>query len=248
MKVSKKRRKKGTGLRMVYNGTQSVDKRENPRVNVEVLTVLSPSSNKDSVITGQIQNISLGGIGVRAKAPSSFSGIFRMGDEVEFSTAEDYFEFHGAGWVAWTSPPGDMAGIWFGQLSEENNKVLEQVLRLPHSPARIWKGKVRAEGVEMIASVHLNLPAYNKPGKWHGTGIAERSWKNQSRPDLIETNIGMMKILKQISEPGGLFAIEFKGMGVPKGPLAAETGILMDSGGSARPAGRFSSISDRIVR
>ena len=248
MKVSKKRCKKGTGLRMVYNGTQSVDKRENPRVNVEVLTVLSPSSNKDSVITGQIQNISLGGIGVRAKAPSSFSGIFRKGDEVEFSTAEDYFEFHGAGWVAWTSPPGDMAGIRFGQLSEENKRVLEQLLRLPPSPARIWKGKVRAEGLEMIASVHLNLPAYNKPGKWHGTGIAERSWKNLSRPDLIETNIGMMKILKQISEPGGLFAIEFKGMGVPKGPLAAEIGILMDSGGSARPAGRLSSISDRIVR
>jgi len=40
--------------------------------------------------------------------------------------------------------------------------------------------------------------------------IAERSWKNQSRPDLIETNIGMMKILKQISEAGRLFAIEFK--------------------------------------
>jgi len=242
MKVSKKRRKKGTGLRMVCNGTQSVDKRENPRVNVEVLTVLSPSSNKDSVITGQIQNISLGGIGVRAKAPSSFSGIFRKGDEVEFSTAEDYFEFHGAGWVAWTSPPGDMAG------SEENKRVLEQLLRLPPSPAKLWKGRVRAEGLEMIASVHLNLPAYNKPGKWHGTGIAERSWKNPSRPDLLETNIGMMKILKQISEPGGLFAIEFKGMGVPKGPLAAETGIFMDSGGSARPAGRLSSISDRILR
>jgi len=124
MKYLKKRRKKGTGLRMVYNGTQSVDKRENPRVNVEVLTVLSPSSNKDSVITGQISEYL--SRWDRGEGKSAFELQWHLpdGDEVEFSTAEDYFEFPWSGMGCMDLPAGDMAGIRFGQLSEENKKVL----------------------------------------------------------------------------------------------------------------------------
>lgn len=86
----------------------------------------------------------------------------------------------------------------------------------------LWKGKVRVEGLEMVASVQISLPTSNKLGKWHGSGISEKSWENLTRNNLIETNIGTIKILKQVSDPGGIFSIEFKGIGIPEGPLAKE--------------------------
>ena len=218
----------------------SIEKRENPRINIEAPATITSFFNKDFVAAGQIWNISVGGIGVKAKTPPSFSGIFREGDEVEFSTTEDRFKFHGAGRVAWTSPPGDKAGIKFTQLTEQNRGVLERLLWLSPSYTKLWKGKVRAEGLEMIASVHVSLPGYNKPGKWYGNGISEKPWGHLPEAKSIETNIGRVKILKQISEPSGLFAVEFKGMGIPTGPLAIEVGIVKDSAGPVPPAGRLS--------
>ena len=40
--------------------------------------------------------------------------------------------------------------------------------------------------------------------------------------NFIQTNIGTIKIVKEVSELKGLFAIEFKGIGAPQGPLARE--------------------------
>lgn len=43
--------------------------------------------------------------------------------------------------------------------------------------AALWKGKVSAEGLEMVASVYISLPTINKSGKWHGSGISEKPWR-----------------------------------------------------------------------
>jgi hypothetical protein len=87
-------------------------------------------SNERSVTSGWIYNISLDGAAVKANKPSSFSGVLREGDEIQFRTQEDYFEFHGRARVTWTSPRGDMVGIKFSQLSQRSKEALEELLRL----------------------------------------------------------------------------------------------------------------------
>ena len=111
-------------------GIHSIERRKNPRAYIEVLTLIAHPSIKSSMILGWIHNISFGGAGVIARIPSSFRGFFQEGDKIQFRTREDYFEFHGSGKVAWTSPPGNMVGIKFGQLSQECKEALEELLRL----------------------------------------------------------------------------------------------------------------------
>jgi hypothetical protein len=109
---------------------QSSERRKNPRAYIQALTLITPPSNKRSIISGWIHNISLDGAGVLAKKPSSFRGVIREGDEVRFRTQEDYFEFRGRGKVTWTSPQGDMVGIQFSQLGQRSREALEELLRL----------------------------------------------------------------------------------------------------------------------
>lgn len=117
-------------FQMVHNGRQFSEKRESPRVSVDLLTFMNPLFSKVSIISGWIVSISCGGIGVRAKMPSSFKGIFQVGDEVELIVYEDYFKFTGGGKVMWISPAGDLAGIKFSQLRQENRKALDEILGL----------------------------------------------------------------------------------------------------------------------
>ena len=112
------------------NDMQSIERRKNPRAYVQALTLITPPSNKRSIISGWIHNISLDGAGVKAKKPSSFRDLLQEGDEIRFRAQEDYFEFRGRGKVLWTSPQGDMVGIKFGQLSQRSREALEELLRL----------------------------------------------------------------------------------------------------------------------
>ena len=109
---------------------QSIERRKNPRAYVLALTLITLSPNKGSIISGWIHNISLDGAGVKAKEPSSFRGVLKKGEEIQFSTQENYFEFQGRGKVTWTSPQGDMVGIKFSELGQRSKEELEEVLRL----------------------------------------------------------------------------------------------------------------------
>jgi len=59
-------------------------------------------------------------------------------------------------------------------------------------------------------------------GEWYGGGISKRPWPDH---ELIDTNIGTIKIINQTPNSNDLFTIEFKGYGLPQGPLAAEMGL-----------------------
>jgi hypothetical protein len=74
---------------------------------------MNPSSCKASIMSGWTQSLSCGGIGISAKIPSSFKGIFQEGDEVEFIVYEDCFKIQGAGKIEWISA----GGVWWGSSS-----------------------------------------------------------------------------------------------------------------------------------
>ncbi len=107
-----------------------IERRKNPRAYIRALTLITQPSNRRSTISGWMHNISLDGVGVKAKEPSGFDGVLRKGDEIQFRSQENYFEFHGRGRVTWTSPQGDMVGINFSQLGQKSKKALEELLRL----------------------------------------------------------------------------------------------------------------------
>jgi len=109
---------------------QSIERRKNPRAYVLAMTIITLSPNEGSTISGWIRNISLDGAGVKAKEPLSFSGVLKKGEEIQFRTQEDYFEFQGRGRITWTSPRGDMVGIKFSQLGQRSKEELEELLRL----------------------------------------------------------------------------------------------------------------------
>jgi len=115
---------------MIHDGCQSFEKREHPRAYIKVLTFMNPSFSKASTMSGWIQSLSRGGIGVRAKIPSNFKEILQEGDEVEFIVYEDYFKIQGRGKIAWISTVGGMVGIKFNQLSQENKKAVDKLLKL----------------------------------------------------------------------------------------------------------------------
>lgn len=98
---------------MMDDGRQSFEKREHTRTYLKVLTFMNPSSCKASIMSGWTQSLSCGGIGISAKIPSSFKGIFQEGDEVEFIVYEDCFKIQGAGKIEWISA----GGVWWGSSS-----------------------------------------------------------------------------------------------------------------------------------
>ena len=109
---------------------QSIEKRKNPRAYIQVRTLITTSSDKNSEMSGWIHNVSLEGVGVKGRTHSSFDGVFQEGDEIDFRTGEDYFELNGRGRIAWISPPRDMMGIKFILLYQKSKEALEELLRL----------------------------------------------------------------------------------------------------------------------
>ncbi len=114
------------GAEMIYNGFHSIDKRENPRKKLEVQLIVNPL-NTPYFIWGGVQNISLGGIGVKNRIPPS---PFEKEEEVRFFVNRDDLVLNGEGKVVWTSDTQGEVGIKFTQLAEETRRSLEEFLRL----------------------------------------------------------------------------------------------------------------------
>ncbi len=113
--------------KMIYDGVQSTDRRENSRRNFKGPIAISYPRNTVSIILGWIQNISVGGIRVKTAIPCS---SFQKGDEVRFIINEEYFLLEGEGVIFWISPLKDAVGIKFSQLAEKERRSLEEFLRL----------------------------------------------------------------------------------------------------------------------
>ncbi len=111
---------------MIYNGLQSVERRENPRKDLEVPLIVCPL-NGPCLISGRVQDISLGGIRVKNRIPPS---PFEKEDEVKFFINRDDLVLNGEGKVVWTSDTQGEVGIKFTQLEEETRMSFEEFLRL----------------------------------------------------------------------------------------------------------------------
>jgi hypothetical protein len=83
--------------------------------------------NTSSVISGRIQDISLGGMKVKTEITSM---PFQIKDEVMLLVSQDYLKFQGQGEILWTSPTGGTVGIKFTQLEEEARRSLDEFLCL----------------------------------------------------------------------------------------------------------------------
>ena len=111
---------------MIYTGFHSIDKRENPRKKLEVQLILKPMDTP-YLISGRVQDISLGGIRVKNSIPPS---PFEKEEEVRFFINQDDLVLNGEGKVAWTSDTQGETGIKFTHLAEEIRRSLEGFLRL----------------------------------------------------------------------------------------------------------------------
>ena len=109
---------------------RTIERRQNPRAYIEAPTLVAPSSKRKPAVHTTIQDISLGGIGVKIELPSRITEIPQEGKKVEFITREDYFKFGGEGEVVWISSPWNSVGIKFTRLSEDSKKSLEELLKL----------------------------------------------------------------------------------------------------------------------
>ncbi len=115
---------------MAYNGSQSLEKRESPRMNwiTPEVQVILESSNNNSKILGWILNISQGGFKVRVETPQNFKGLFDKRGELHFETLENFFQLKGQGSVVWISSNETVAGIKFDQLDEESRRFIDGFL------------------------------------------------------------------------------------------------------------------------
>ena len=114
------------------------------------------------------------------------------------------------------------------------NKEVESDKSVPDSKGEIemdkWEGWVESGDLRMNATIEFRQSYSNKMGKlvegeWYGRGVSDRPWPYKLLdPNFIETNVGQIRILKQIQDRNELFIIEFKGNGEPKGLLADTKG------------------------
>ena len=111
---------------MTYGGGQPVDRRVSTRRDVRVPISMNVP-NTSSVISGRIQDISLGGMKVETEITPM---AFQIKDEVMFRVSQSYFKFQGQGEILWTSPTGDTVGIKFTQLDKEARRSLDEFLSL----------------------------------------------------------------------------------------------------------------------
>lgn len=112
---------------MIYDAVKSTDRRENPRKNFKGPIAINYPRNTPSVIFGWVQNISVGGIGVKTAIPLS---SFQKADEVKFIINKEHFRFEGEGMIVWSSPAKDAVGIKFSQLAGKTRSSIEELLRL----------------------------------------------------------------------------------------------------------------------
>jgi hypothetical protein len=114
------------GAEMIYSGLQSVEKRENPRKDLEVQLIANPL-NTPYLIQGWVQNISFGGIRVKNKIPPS---PFEKEEEVRFLIKKGGLVLSGEGKVVWTNDMQGEVGIKFTELTDEMRSSIEKFLGL----------------------------------------------------------------------------------------------------------------------
>ena len=105
-----------------------MQQRKHPRIDLET-EIRLVSSASDSAVSAWIQDLSQGGMKLKAKGPSNFNG-FRSGDEVHLKTDENFFSIRGRGRVSWVSQDLEMIGIEFVDLDKESRKSLVDFLKI----------------------------------------------------------------------------------------------------------------------
>ncbi len=111
---------------MNYGEGQFLERRRSTRIGIRVpinMTLL----DDPLVISGKTQDISLGGMKVKAEISPS---PFKVNDELSFAVKRDYFTCQGRGKIMWFSPMGDSFGIQFVQLDETSRRSLKELLSL----------------------------------------------------------------------------------------------------------------------
>ncbi len=112
---------------MVHDMSMHSEKRENPRVNLEVQVKINRPVSR-FILHGWMQDISDGGFKIRADVPFTPRASLKEGDEIYFETFEEFFCFRGRGEIKWTSSDGSLAGVEFDDLDQENKDFLKSFL------------------------------------------------------------------------------------------------------------------------
>jgi len=112
---------------MTDQNTLFYEKREDPRVSLEVEVIITPF-HRNLKIAGWVEDISHGGFKVKANFPYNFKGLFQQGDEIYFETFEDFYNLKGRGDIVWISPEGESVGVKFDELPEESRSCLNEFL------------------------------------------------------------------------------------------------------------------------
>ncbi len=107
-------------------GEGHLERRSSPRRSITVPINLKPP-NDPLMISGKTQDISLGGMKVKAENPP---WPFKINDEVSFAVKRDYFTCQGIGKIIWFSQMGDNFGMQFIQLDETSKRSLQEILSL----------------------------------------------------------------------------------------------------------------------
>ena len=105
------------------------EKREHARIDLETEVSIRPIHG-DSRIPGWIEDISQGGLKVRAGTPLNFKGLFHEGDQIVFETQEDFFKLRGKGEIRWTAVEKGEVGIKFNELDNHSRESLEAFLSM----------------------------------------------------------------------------------------------------------------------
>lgn len=111
---------------MRKKGTQSAERRAVARKNAYVPISMN-CAYSSSAISGRIQDISLGGMKVKAEI---IPMPCQLNDEVTVSVSQPYFKFQGKGKILWISQMGNAVGIQFIQLNQEAKNSLNDFLSL----------------------------------------------------------------------------------------------------------------------
>jgi hypothetical protein len=112
---------------MIHDMPMHSEKRENPRINLEVQVKINRHISRFTV-HAWMQDISDGGFKIRADFPLTPKASLKEGDEIYFETFEEFFCFRGRGEVKWTSSDGSLAGVEFDELDQENKDFLKSFL------------------------------------------------------------------------------------------------------------------------
>lgn len=85
----------------------------------------------------------------------------------------------------------------------------------------IWQGIIAVGELEIDAIAYYPDPANDKPVIWMGTGTVPGGCLGEG---IFKTSVGNIEITRAIEDAQGV-KIEFVGLGLPRGALAAAMGL-----------------------